>query len=132
MKIYRSCALGHNYSDLASIGPLLLDNVCTDYVHIQSRGRTGSGPFPQRVPRRSNERARHPSAMNLIETYVLIHALRSEGDGKGRYLVVKTTMAIEVVEICRVSLAAPKVHIRNLKIAPNCVLIDLLFQGRED
>ncbi len=28
-------------------------------------------------------------------------------------------MAVEVVEECRVSLAAPKVHIGDLKIAPN-------------
>ena len=35
------------------------------------------------------------------------------------YLVIKATMAIEVVEICRVSLAAPKIQIGNLKIAPN-------------
>jgi hypothetical protein len=33
-------------------------------------------------------------------------------------LVVKATMAIEIIEECCVSLAAPKVHIGNLKIAP--------------
>jgi hypothetical protein len=49
--------------------------------------------------------------------------VRSEGDGKKLYLIVKATTAIEVVEECRVGLAAPKVHISNLKIAPNCMLI---------
>ena len=49
--------------------------------------------------------------------------MRSEGDGEGPYLVVKATIPIEVVEECRIGLAAPEVHIGNLKIAPNCVLI---------
>lgn len=59
----------------------------------------------------------------MIKKHVLI---RNDGrnDGEGLYLVVKATTAIEVVEECRIGLAAPKVHIGNLKIAPNCVLID--------
>lgn len=44
---------------------------------------------------------------------------------KGLYLVVKATLAIEVVEECRIGLSAPKVHIGNLKIAPNCVILIL-------
>ena len=47
--------------------------------------------------------------------------LRSESDDEKKYLVVKTTSAIEVVEKCRVGLATPKVHIGNLKVAPNWV-----------
>jgi hypothetical protein len=54
--------------------------------------------------------------------------VRSEGNGEGPYLVVKATTAIEVVEERLVGLAAPKVHIGNFKITPNCVLIDLFFQ----
>jgi hypothetical protein len=42
-----------------------------------------------------------------------------------RYLVVKSTATIEVLEECRVGLAAPKVHIGNLKVAPNCFSIFL-------
>jgi hypothetical protein len=53
--------------------------------------------------------------------------VRSDGDGEGLYLVVKATTAIEVVEECLVGLAAPKVHIGNLEIAPNCVLIDFFI-----
>jgi len=48
--------------------------------------------------------------------------VRNEGDGEGLYLVVKATTAIEVVEICRVGLAPPKVEIGNLKIVINCEL----------
>jgi hypothetical protein len=56
--------------------------------------------------------------------------VRSEGDGEGRYLVVKATTAIEVVEECLVGLAAPKVHIGNLKIAPNYELIEFFFLSK--
>jgi len=62
----------------------------------------------------------------------------SEDDGEGLYLVVKATSTIKVVEKCRVGRAAPKVHIGNLKIAPNCVLLMIyrlifhFFQELED
>jgi hypothetical protein len=55
--------------------------------------------------------------------------LRSESDDEKLYLVVKATSSIKVVEECRVGLAAPKVHIGNLKIAPNWVLIDFIFHS---
>ena len=42
-----------------------------------------------------------------------------EGVKRQRYLVVKSTATVEVLEECRVSLAAPKVHIGYLKVAPN-------------
>ena len=39
------------------------------------------------------------------------------------YLIVKATATIEVLKERRVGLAAPKVHIGNLKVAPNCLFI---------
>jgi hypothetical protein len=57
--------------------------------------------------------------------------VRRDDDGDGLYLVVKTTTAIEVVEECGVCLAAPKIHIGNLKIAPNCVGWLFFFQELE-
>ena len=60
--------MGRNYSELAPIGALLKDNVSMERVRIRSPGKIGFGPCPRRVPRRSNERARHPSAICMIET----------------------------------------------------------------
>lgn len=117
---YQSYVLGRNYSDLGSIGALLRDNVRMEGARIRSPGKTVFGPSPLGAPQRSNERARHPSAICMIRNmFYLVE--RSEGDGEGLYLVVKATTAIEVVEECRVGFAAPKVHIGNLEIAPNCV-----------
>jgi hypothetical protein len=47
--------------------------------------------------------------------------------GEGPYLVVKPTRAIEELEERRVSLATPKVHIGDLKIAPNCIYVLICF-----
>jgi hypothetical protein len=47
--------------------------------------------------------------------------MRCKDDSEEAYLVVKATVAIEVVEKCRVGLTSPEVHIGNLKIAPNCL-----------
>jgi len=45
---------------------------------------------------------------------------------KGRlYLVVKATKSIKVLKERRVGLTAPKVHIGNLKIAPNYYFLEL-------
>jgi len=38
------------------------DNVWYDNVHTRSRGRSGCGPCPREVPRRSSEQARRPNA----------------------------------------------------------------------
>jgi hypothetical protein len=54
--------------------------------------------------------------------------MRCKDDSEEAYLVVKATVAIEVVEKCRVGLTSPEVHIGNLKIAPNCLLIDQFFK----
>jgi hypothetical protein len=41
------------------------------------------------------------------------------GDKGRRYLVVKATEDIEIFKERRVGFAAPKIHIGNLKVAPN-------------
>jgi hypothetical protein len=64
--------MGRNYSELAPIVALLRDNVCMERARIRSPERTGFGPCPRRAPRRSNERARHPSAICMIEGHILI------------------------------------------------------------
>jgi hypothetical protein len=63
-----------NYSELASIGSLLTDNVCMESARIRSPGKTVFGPCPRRAPRRLNERARHPNAICMIETHVIIRS----------------------------------------------------------
>lgn len=64
--ISRRYAMGRNYNELASIGPLLQDNVCAEHAHIRSRRNFGSGPCTRRGLRQSNEQAHHPSAIHII------------------------------------------------------------------
>jgi hypothetical protein len=63
----------------------------------------------------SPQRCRRRTVVSPIRTcrFVLLVGGRT-------YLVVETAVALEVLEKRRVGLAAPKVHIANLKVAPNC------------
>ena len=63
------------------------------------------------------------SPQRYFTRHVLLVRIGEEGVVKRRrYLVVKSTATVEVLEECRVGLAAPKVHIGYLKVAPNCFL----------
>jgi hypothetical protein len=63
------------------------------------------------------------SPQRYFTRHVLLVLIGEEGVIKRRrYLVVKSTATVEVLEECRIGLAAPKVHIGYLKIAPNCYL----------
>ena len=58
----------------------------------------------------------------FIRQFLLVR-IKAKGVKQRRYLVVKSTATVEVLEECRVGLAAPKVHIGYLKVAPNCFFI---------
>lgn len=61
------------------------------------------------------------SPQRYFTRHFLLVLIGGEGVIKRRrYLVVKSTATVEVLEECRVGLAAPKVHIGYLKVAPNC------------
>ena len=66
--------MGRNYSELAPIVALLKDNVCMERARIRSPGKTEFGPCPQRAPLLSNERARHPIAVYVMERHVSIRS----------------------------------------------------------
>ena len=121
--------MARNYSELASIVPLRQDNGYMVHVRIRSRGKTVSDPCPRRARHRSSEQVHHPNAIYHSKHYILVIILRSTSGREGSYLVIKATMAIEVIEECRISLSTPKVHISNFKIAPNyvCLFICLSF-----
>jgi hypothetical protein len=74
---------------------------------------------PSRKERRCNRV--HGRVAPTLFHHTFFSSYWGEGVKRQRYLVVKSTATVEVLEECRVSLAAPKVHIGYLKVAPDCL-----------
>jgi hypothetical protein len=123
---YRRCSRGRTYTGRAPKPAPRRDNACTARARTRSSGRSGYGPCLRKALPRSSGRAHHPNAVisYKIPIGTVFFLFSSKGERKNlkgslRYLIVEATTTIEVLEKRGIGLTAPKVHIGDLKVAPN-------------